>query len=137
MQDVCRYWASDYNWRRCEAAVNTYDQFKTTIDGLGIHFLHDTDSLALRLLMALLPVAALGGVLRAHLRYVATLDELQRWIEHRALLVATGVVAMTSVAAGFLQVWGLLPRGGLLLVWAELYLVWMIARAWIARGYRG
>jgi pimeloyl-ACP methyl ester carboxylesterase len=40
MQEVVRYWASDYDWRRCEARVNAFDQFKTTLDGLGIHFLH-------------------------------------------------------------------------------------------------
>ena len=40
MQEVVRYWASEYDWRRCEARVNRFDSFKTTFDGLGIHFLH-------------------------------------------------------------------------------------------------
>jgi pimeloyl-ACP methyl ester carboxylesterase len=40
MQEVVRYWASEYDWRRCEARVNQFDLFKTTLDGLGIHFLH-------------------------------------------------------------------------------------------------
>ena len=39
-QEVCEYWANSYDWRRCEAQVNAFDQFKTTIDGLGFHFLH-------------------------------------------------------------------------------------------------
>ena len=34
------YWRRDYDWRRCEARLNGFEQFKTAIDGLGIHFLH-------------------------------------------------------------------------------------------------
>jgi len=40
MQEVVLYWASEYDWRRCEARLNRFDSFKTTLDGLGIHFLH-------------------------------------------------------------------------------------------------
>jgi len=39
-QKLARYWATDYNWRRCEARLNALPQFITEIDGLGIHFLH-------------------------------------------------------------------------------------------------
>jgi len=34
------YWRDDYDWRRCEAMLNGFGQFRTEIDGLGIHFLH-------------------------------------------------------------------------------------------------
>lgn len=34
------YWRDEYDWRRCEAALNQYPQFLTEIDGLDIHFLH-------------------------------------------------------------------------------------------------
>ncbi|MCK1711273.1 MULTISPECIES: epoxide hydrolase family protein [unclassified Bradyrhizobium] len=34
------YWRSAYDWRRCEASLNRFDQFRADIDGLGIHFLH-------------------------------------------------------------------------------------------------
>lgn len=34
------YWRTTYDWRRLEARLNAYPQFKTEIDGLGIHFLH-------------------------------------------------------------------------------------------------
>ena len=37
---LCEYWAGGYDWRRCEAQLNGLGQFKTEIDGLGIHFLH-------------------------------------------------------------------------------------------------
>lgn len=40
MQDLCRYWAEDYDWRRCEAALNSLPQFTTEIDGVPIHFIH-------------------------------------------------------------------------------------------------
>jgi pimeloyl-ACP methyl ester carboxylesterase len=34
------YWRTDYEWRRCEAKLNRFPQFRTKIDGLNIHFLH-------------------------------------------------------------------------------------------------
>jgi pimeloyl-ACP methyl ester carboxylesterase len=40
MQDVARYWGSDYDWRRCEARLNALPQFLTDIEGLDIHFIH-------------------------------------------------------------------------------------------------
>ena len=33
-------WRDGYDWRRCEALLNGYGQYRTEIDGLGIHFLH-------------------------------------------------------------------------------------------------
>ena len=40
MQDLARYWASDYDWRRCEKKLNSLPNFLTEIDGLDIHFIH-------------------------------------------------------------------------------------------------
>jgi pimeloyl-ACP methyl ester carboxylesterase len=40
MQELARYWGSDYNWRKCEAKLNDLPQFMTEIDGLDIHFIH-------------------------------------------------------------------------------------------------
>jgi pimeloyl-ACP methyl ester carboxylesterase len=40
IQAVARYWATEYDWRRCEARLNALPQFLTEIDGLGIHFIH-------------------------------------------------------------------------------------------------
>jgi epoxide hydrolase len=37
---LCAYWQNGYDWRRCEALLNNLGQFRTEIDGLGIHFLH-------------------------------------------------------------------------------------------------
>ena len=40
MQKLAQYWATDYDWRKCEAKLNAIPQFVTTIDGLDIHFIH-------------------------------------------------------------------------------------------------
>jgi pimeloyl-ACP methyl ester carboxylesterase len=39
-QELARYWATDYDWRKCEAKLNALPQFMTAIDGLDIHFIH-------------------------------------------------------------------------------------------------
>ena len=40
IQELARYWTTEYDWRACEAKLNALPQFKTEIDGLGIHFIH-------------------------------------------------------------------------------------------------
>jgi len=40
IQELARYWAADYDWRRCEGRLNSLPQFMTEIDGLDIHFIH-------------------------------------------------------------------------------------------------
>src|SRR6266480_442539 len=40
MQDLARYWGTEYDWRICEARLNALPNFITEIDGLDIHFLH-------------------------------------------------------------------------------------------------
>jgi pimeloyl-ACP methyl ester carboxylesterase len=40
MQELAHYWATDYDWRACEAKLNALPQFTTEIDGLDIHFIH-------------------------------------------------------------------------------------------------
>jgi pimeloyl-ACP methyl ester carboxylesterase len=40
LKELCRYWADAYDWRATEARLNALPQFRATIDGLGIHFLH-------------------------------------------------------------------------------------------------
>jgi len=39
-QALAKYWATDYDWRKCEARLNSYPNFITEIDGLDIHFIH-------------------------------------------------------------------------------------------------
>jgi pimeloyl-ACP methyl ester carboxylesterase len=40
VRELCGYWADGYDWRATEARLNALPQFRTTIDGLGIHFVH-------------------------------------------------------------------------------------------------
>src|SRR5512144_2612799 len=40
LQDLARYWATEYDWRKCEAKLNALPQFTTEIDGLDIYFIH-------------------------------------------------------------------------------------------------
>jgi pimeloyl-ACP methyl ester carboxylesterase len=39
-QKLAAYWATEYDWRKCEARLNALPNFITEIDGLDIHFLH-------------------------------------------------------------------------------------------------
>src|SRR5256714_610581 len=40
VQELARYWATDYDWRKAEAKLNALPQFTTEIDGVDIHFIH-------------------------------------------------------------------------------------------------
>src|SRR6058998_1474685 len=40
IQELARYWGTEYDWRTCEAKLNALPQFMTEIDGLDIHFIH-------------------------------------------------------------------------------------------------
>jgi epoxide hydrolase len=40
LKELCDYWAEQYDWRATESRLNALPQFRTVIDGLGIHFLH-------------------------------------------------------------------------------------------------
>jgi pimeloyl-ACP methyl ester carboxylesterase len=39
-QALAQYWATEYDWRKCEKKLNSFPQFITEIDGLDIYFLH-------------------------------------------------------------------------------------------------
>src|SRR5215211_8684135 len=40
LQELARYWTTDYDWRKAEAKLNALPQFTTEIDGVLIHFIH-------------------------------------------------------------------------------------------------
>jgi pimeloyl-ACP methyl ester carboxylesterase len=54
LQDLVRYWADGFDWRAQETWLNSFDHYKTTIDGLGIHYVHqrsrDPDAIPVLLL---------------------------------------------------------------------------------------
>jgi pimeloyl-ACP methyl ester carboxylesterase len=40
LQELVRYWGTDYDWRKAEARLNAFPQYMTTIDGVDLHFIH-------------------------------------------------------------------------------------------------
>ncbi|MET0650855.1 MAG: epoxide hydrolase family protein [Pyrinomonadaceae bacterium] len=40
LQELVRYWGTDYDWKKAETKLNALPQFKTRIDGVDIHFIH-------------------------------------------------------------------------------------------------
>jgi pimeloyl-ACP methyl ester carboxylesterase len=40
VQELCSYWADEYDWQAAEDRLNAFPQYRTTIDGQSIHFLH-------------------------------------------------------------------------------------------------
>jgi len=40
LKEVCAYWRDGFDWRKAEAALNAHPQFRTEVDGLGLHFQH-------------------------------------------------------------------------------------------------
>ena len=44
LKELCKYWVEEYDWRRHEAEINKFSQFKANIDGIDIHFIHEKGS---------------------------------------------------------------------------------------------
>jgi microsomal epoxide hydrolase len=42
MRDLVEYWRDDFDWRSQEAALNAFDQFRVGIDGIDLHFIHQS-----------------------------------------------------------------------------------------------
>jgi len=40
IQELARYWTTEYDWRKCEATLNALPMFTTGIDGVDVHFIH-------------------------------------------------------------------------------------------------
>ena len=40
LRELCAYWRDKFDWRAQEALLNRFDQYKTEIDGLDLHFIH-------------------------------------------------------------------------------------------------
>lgn len=53
VKEILEYWQKEYDWRRAETRINQFPQFKTEVDGLGVHFIHarSTEENALPLIM--------------------------------------------------------------------------------------
>src|SRR5258708_19247042 len=44
LQELARYWETEYDWRKAETKLNALSQFTTEIDGVDIHFIHVTSA---------------------------------------------------------------------------------------------
>ena len=40
LEELVAYWRDEYDWRRAEARLNSFEHFLTEIDGTRVHFLH-------------------------------------------------------------------------------------------------
>lgn len=46
LRELCAYWSEKFDWREQERALNRFDHYRTDIDGLGIHFIHQRSHVA-------------------------------------------------------------------------------------------
>ncbi|WP_328662653.1 epoxide hydrolase family protein [Nocardia salmonicida] len=69
--DVVNYWRTEYNWRSFEERLNRIGQFRTTIDDLGIHFLHRRSTRA-----DATPLILTHGWPDSIVRFIDVVDEL-------------------------------------------------------------
>ncbi len=44
MKTFCDYWVNEYDWRKHEARINEFSQFKAQVDGIDLHFIHEKGS---------------------------------------------------------------------------------------------
>ena len=94
---------------------------------------------ALRAVIALLPVAPIALTLRAIVRYIRDADELQRRIELEAVSLATALISLAYMAAGFLQLAKVIDiPSGVAMIWVFplLCATYGLLKAVIARRYR-
>jgi microsomal epoxide hydrolase len=44
MKEISNYWVNDFNWRKHEDEINKFSNFKTNVDNIDIHFIHEKGS---------------------------------------------------------------------------------------------
>ncbi|QPC99878.1 epoxide hydrolase family protein [Qipengyuania soli] len=71
LRELVAYWRIEYDWRRCEARLNSIGQFITEIDGLDIHFLHRKSSRS-----DALPLVITHGWPGSVVEFLGIIDEL-------------------------------------------------------------
>lgn len=40
LEELCKYWENSFDWKKQEEYLNSFPHFKTTIDGVGLHYIH-------------------------------------------------------------------------------------------------
>ena len=79
MQELARYWGTDYDWRKVEARLNALPQFMTEIDALDIHFIHVRSKHA-----NALPMIVTHGWTRSVIEQLKIIDPLTNPTAHGA-----------------------------------------------------
>lgn len=41
MKGLCAYWVNEFDWRKQEAAINRWPQFKASVKGIDLHFIYE------------------------------------------------------------------------------------------------
>lgn len=106
---------------------------------LSVWLLRHVDDVALRALLALLPVPPVAYAVRAMVRYIRDADELQRRIELEALSIATAFVALLYMSGGLLQsarVIDLSASAAMIWVLPLVCFCYGVCKAFVARRYR-
>jgi len=44
LKEFCDYWVTEFDWRKQEQRINRFSHFKTPVDGIDIHFIHEKGS---------------------------------------------------------------------------------------------
>ena len=106
---------------------------------LSIWLLKRVDEPGLRALVALMPVPAIGMALRAMIRYIRDVDELQQRIELEAVSFAAASVSMLYITGGFLQLAKVIDiPSSVAMIWVFplVCLSYGLAKMVVARRYR-
>lgn len=100
--------------------------------------INELDNVALKWVVALLPVLPMVLILRAMLRLLKASDELEQQMQLQAIAIAAMGVGLASFAAAFLVAADLLPVDNLLmLVLPAMFGTYGVALAWVKRKYKG
>lgn len=105
---------------------------------LSVWLLKRVDEPGLRALVALLPVPAIGLAMRAIIRYIRDVDELQQRIELEAVSFAAAFVSMLYIAGGFLQLAKVIDiPSGVAMIWVFPLVCFSygLAKVVVARRY--
>jgi hypothetical protein len=90
---------------------------------------------ALKVFFALVPLVPIGFVFAAIVRYMGSVDELQRRIHIESLALAAGITALLAVTYGFLETVGL-PHISAWYAYATVMVAWLVSQPFVARRYR-
>lgn len=48
LRELVRHWHDNYDWRKHETALNRFAHFRTEVDDIGLHFIHERGKVRIR-----------------------------------------------------------------------------------------